>query len=277
MENNAYNEQIDAYLDGDLSPKENKAFETALTLDADLQEAVRWHRLTNKALAETAQDAYIRSVADNVRLKVGKLPEPKTETGFFQRLLDWVKTPFGIIIGLGFVAVLGYAHTLKSTSELVNAYAFKPADSRVAGASTVSDEAFLRELAGIYFNETPQVALDKLNLLRGGKTDILGLVLLDYYTAHADLKAEQYTAAQMLFESVLTQQDYLKTFSVTSDIGKLRFNLILAQLALNHKGNEAISALETLSKAAETKGEVKERCQNLSAELSHPLRRFKVF
>lgn len=280
MENNAYNEQIDAYLDGDLSPTENQAFETALKQDADLHETVRWHRLTNKALAETAQDAYIRSIADNVRLKIGKLPEPKRETGFLQRLLDWVKTPFGIFVCLGFVAVLGvfgYASTLKSASDLVNAYYFKPADSRVAGASTVTNEAFLTDLSVLYFNETPEKAIEKLNILRGGKTDSLSLTLIDYYAAHADLKAEQFAAAQKLFETVLAQQNYLKTFSVTSDMGKLRFNNILAQLALNHNENEAISALEMLSQAAETKGEVKERSKNLMADLSQPLRRFKVF
>ncbi len=280
MENKAFNEQIDAYLDGDLSPTDYQAFETALNHDADLQKAVRWHRLANKALAETAQDNYIRAVADNVRLTVGKLPEPKVETGFLQRLFNWLKTPFGIFMSLGFVAVLGvlgYAHTLKSTSELVSAYSFKPADSRVAGASTVSDEAFLRDLATVYFNETPKKTIEKLNILRGGKADSLSLILLDYYTAHADLKAEQYVAAQTLFESVLKQQNYLKTFSVTSDIGKLRFNHILAQLALNPTENEAVLALETLSQAADTKGEVKERCKDLMADLSQPLRRFKVF
>ncbi len=280
MENNAYNEQIDAYLDGDLSPTENQAFETALKQDADLRETMRWHRLTNKALAETAQDAYIRTIADNVRLKVGKLPEPKGETGFLQQLLDWVKTPFGSIVGLGFVVVLsvfGYANTLKSTSELVNVYAFKPADSRVAGASTVSTEAFLTDLSVLYFNETPEKATEKFNILRGGKIDSLSLILIDYYAAHANLKAEQYAIAEKLFESVLKQQNYLKTFSVTSDIAKLRFNVILAHLALNHKESEAISALETLSQATETKGEVKERSNDLLTDLSHPLRRFKVF
>ncbi len=286
MENKAYNEQIDAYLDSVLSPTEKQAFETALGQDADLQESVRWHRLANRALTENAQDNYIRAVADNVRQRIGKLPEPKPELGFLQRLLNWVKTPFGIVCLLGLVAVLsvfGYANTLKSATELVSLYAFKPADPRVAGnktEATLSNEDFLRELSTVYFTETPEEALEKLNILRGGlspETDSLRLVLVDYYSAHADLRTEQYAPAQKLFASVIEQQAFLKNFSVTSDIGKLRFNQILAQLALNHHENEAILALDSLSKMAGTKGEVQERCKDLRAALLQPMRWFKVF
>ncbi len=286
MENKAYNEQIDAYLDNVLSPTEKQAFETALRQDADLQESVRWHRLANRALTENAQDNYIRAVADNVRQRIGKLPEPKPELGFLQRLLNWVKTPFGIVCLLGLFAIIGvfgYANTLKSATELVSLYAFKPADPRVAGnktEATLSNEDFLRKLSDVYFTETPEKATEKLNILRGAlspETDSLRLVLVDYYTAHADLRAEQYALAQTLFAAVIEQQAFLKNFSVTSDIGKLRFNQILAQLALNHNENEAILALDSLSKAAGTKGEVQERCKDLRAALSQPMRRFKVF
>lgn len=286
MENKAYNEQIDAYLDGILSTTEKQAFETALRQDADLQESVRWHRLANKALTENAQDDYIRAVADNVRQRIGKLPDPKPEMGIWQRLLNWVKTPFGIVCLLGLVAVLGvfgYANTLKSATELVSLYAFKPADPRVAGNQTetaLSNEDFLRELSSVYFTETPEKGLEKLNILRGGlspKTDSLRLVLVDYYAAHADLKVGQYALAQNAFASVIEQQAFLKNFSVTSDLGKLRFNQILAQLALNHNEKEAILALDSLSKASGTKGEVRERCDDLTMALSQPLRRFKVF
>ena len=103
------------------------------------------------------------------------------------------------------------------------------------------------------------------------------MVLIDYYTAHADLKAEQYASAQTLFESIIKQQAFLKTFSVTSDMGKLHFNHILAQLAMNHNEPETMAALDSLSKATGTKGEVQERCKDLTVALSHPLRRFKVF
>ncbi len=287
MENKAYNEQIDAYLDDILSPTQKQAFETALRQDADLQESMRWQRLANKALTENAQDNYIRYVADNVRLRIGKLPEPKPEIGVWQRFLNWVKTPFGLLCLLGLVAVLGvfgYANTLKSATELVSLYAFKPADPRVAGnkveASMLSNDDFLRELSSVYFTEKPEKALEKLNILRGEllpETDSLRLVLVDYYAAHADLRTEQYAPAQTLFASVIEQQAFLKNFSVTNDVGKLRFNHILAQLALNHNENEAILALESLSKANRTKGEVQERCKDLAAALSHPLRRFKVF
>lgn len=286
MENKAYNEQIDAYLDGILSTTEKQAFETALRQDADLQESVRWHRLANKALTENAQDDYIRAVADNVRQRIGKLPEPKPEMGVWQRFLNWVKTPFGIVCLLGLVAIIGvfgYASTLKSATELVSLYAFKPADPRVAGNQTetrLSNEDFLRELSTVYFTETPEKGLEKLNILRGGlspKTDSLRLVLVDYYAAHADLKVGQYALAQNAFASVIEQQAFLKNFSVTSDLGKLRFNQILAQLALNHNEKEAILALDSLSKASGTKGEVRERCDDLTMALSQPLRRFKVF
>ncbi len=287
MENKAYNEQIDAYLDDILSSTEKQAFETALRQDTDLQESVRWHRLANKALAEDAQDKYIRAVADKVRLHIGKLPDPKPESGFWQRLINWAKTPFGLLCSLVLVTVLSlftYANTLESTTELVTLYAFKPADPRVAGnktdTPTLSEADFLRELATIYFTETPDKAVEKLNILRGGfspQTDNLRLVLMNYYTAHADLRTEQYAAAQTLFASVIAQQSALKTFSVTSDMGKLRFNQILAQLALNHNEKEATAALDSLSKSDETKGEVQERCKDLTMILSHPLRRFKIF
>ena len=286
MENRAYNEQIDAYLDDVLSPTEKQAFERALYQDADLQQSVHWHRLANRALTENAQDDYIRAVADNVRQHIGKLPEPKPELGFLQRLLNWVKTPFGIVCLLGLVAiigVLGYANTLKSATELVSLYAFKPADPRVAGNKTeaiLSNEDFLKELSTVYFTETPEKATEKLNILRGGlssQTDSLRMVLVDYYAAHVDLRTEQYALAQTLFASVIAQQAFLKNFSVTSDMGKLRFNQILAQLALNHNENEAILALDSLSKAAGTKGEVQEQCKDLRAALAQPMRWFKVF
>lgn len=286
MENKAYNEQIDAYLDDILSTTEKQAFETALRQDADLQESVRWHRLANKALTENAQDDYIRAVADNVRQRIGKLPEPKPDLGVWQRFLNWGKTPFGILCLLGLVAVVGvfgYASTLKSPTELVSLYAFKPADPRVAGnktEATLSNDDFLKELSTVYFTEKPEKVIEKLNILRGGlspETDSLRLVLVDYYAAHADLRTEQYATAQTLFISVIEQQAFLKNFSVTSDVGKLRFNQILAQLALNHNENEAILALDNLSKSDETKGEVRERCKDLTTALSQPLRRFKVF
>ncbi len=286
MENKAYNEQIDAYLDDILSTTEKQAFETALRQDADLQESVRWHRLANKALTENAQDDYIRAVADNVRQRIGKLPEPKPDLGVWQRFLNWGKTPFGILCLLGLVAVVGvfgYASTLKSPTELVSLYAFKPADPRVAGnktEATLSNDDFLKELSTVYFTEKPEKVIEKLNILRGGlspETDSLRLVLVDYYAAHADLRTEQYAPAQTLFASVIEQQAFLKNFSVTSDVGKLRFNQVLAQLALNHNENEAILALDNLSKSDETKGEVRERCKDLTTALSQPLRRFKVF
>ncbi len=286
MENKAYNEQIDAYLDDILSTTEKQAFETALRQDADLQESVRWHRLANKALTENAQDDYIRAVADNVRQRIGKLPEPKPDLGVWQRFLNWGKTPFGILCLLGLVAVVGvfgYASTLKSPTELVSLYAFKPADPRVAGnktEATLSNDDFLKELSTVYFTEKPEKVIEKLNILRGGlspETDSLRLVLVDYYAAHADLRTEQYATAQTLFISVIEQQAFLKNFSVTSDVGKLRFNQILAQLALNHNEKEAILALDNLSKSDETKGEVRERCKDLTTALSQPLRRFKVF
>jgi hypothetical protein len=286
MKNKAYNEQIDAYLDNVLSLTEKQAFETALSLDADLQESVRWHRLANRALTENAQDDFIRAVADNVRQRIGKLPDPKPELGFLQRLLNWVKTPFGIVCFLSLVAVIGvlcYANTMKSATELVSLYAFKPADPRVAGNKTeaaLSNEDFLKELSTVYFTETPEKVLEKLNILRGAlspETDSLRLVLVDYYGAHANLRSEQYAPAQILFTSVIEQQAFLKNFSVTSDLGKLRFNQILAQLALNHNEKEAILALDSLSKMTGTKGEVQERCKDLTLALSQPMRRFKVF
>ncbi len=287
MENKAYNEQIDAYLDDILSATEKQAFETALRQDADLQESVRWHRLANKALTENAQDSYIRTLTDVVRQQIGKLPDPKPELSFWQRLLNWVKTPFGLFCLLGLVAVLGifgYANTLKSATELVSVYAFKPADPRVAGnraeTSKLSNDDFLRELSTVYFTEKPEKALERLKILRGEltpKTDSLRLVLVDYYAAHADLRTEQYALAQTLFASVIGQQTFLKNFSVTSDMGKLHFNHILTQLAMNHNEPETMAALDSLSKAAGTKGEVQERCKDLTMALSHPLRRFKIF
>ena len=120
---------------------------------------------------------------------------------------------------------------------------------------------------------------EKLNILRGSlspEKDSLFIVLLDYYKAHALLKLGQFAPANALFESAIAQKVFLERSNYTNDMGKLQFNHILTQLALNHQATTAQTALTTLLKSKETKGEVKVKCKKLTTALDNPMRLFKV-
>ena len=276
-------EYIDAYLGEELSPTDKEAFETVLKTDTDLQEAVRWNRLADRALKENAQDTHIRATANNIRQQIGRLPDPP-QPSLLQRLFDWVKTPFGVLASLGLTALLGvfvYAQTLKSDAALVQAFAFQPTDTGTAGNVVTVNEinAFLDKLSVIYFKETPETVPEKLNILRGAlspEKDSLFIVLLDYYKAHALLKLGQFAPANALFESAIAQKVFLERSNYTNDMGKLQFNHVLTQLALNHQATTAQTALTTLLESTETKGEVKVKCKKLKTALDNPMRLFKV-
>jgi tetratricopeptide (TPR) repeat protein len=281
MEKSKYIEQIDAYIEDSLPPSDKQALETALSQDAQLQEALRWHKLMDRTLAQAAEDAEIRQAAHLVRLRLGKLPTPKPELNLWQKLLKWLRTPFGlssVLVPAAFIGLLIYASTLASVLELTQNFAIAPIKPNQAGNApettkpSVVDEQFVLDIAKVYADNTPEETLKKLSILRGGTQSPIQQTVVDFYEAYAHFANKDYEAALPLFDKALSGTTVLKEFSLTNSLSELRFNRLLADLAVQKDESKTLAALDKLLADTTTKGKVREKALALKTALSHPLR-----
>jgi|GEM_PF-1045579 len=221
--NNSYADKIQQYLYGQLTAAERKDFEKALRQDADLKKAYIQFNLSDQAdtFFELEQQ---RAIADEVRLQTGPLPKPRLN--WIEQL--WIKpVVWGLLVlGLACTAYLAVQYTTGPSISPVEAHMLRPFNFSQAGGGQMDARDVLQRSSDLYYG-----------LKSGGGDSLAQLAqscgqfcMAHYYLAHWELKNGQYAEARKGLEQCLAERSTVEQDRYNKSIGKLKLNLLLANL-----------------------------------------------
>ncbi len=228
--NARYSETCQRYLSGRMSQAEIDTFEQALRDQPAFQKAYIDFMLSEQANPYYAEER-LRDIARVVREDTGPMPNPPLSV--FDRLwLFWVHKPL-IAIALFSLLMLGFIFAGKSIWDhpdlsSIQEHMIDPFCLSVAGSAPAPvDNEKVSKLASDFY----------CGVANGGRDSIAGLAaacggfcMAHYYLAHWDLRAGDYASARVGLEACLQNQNIIQQESYNRSIGKLKLNLLLAEL-----------------------------------------------
>ena len=290
MENNAYIQRFEAYLTDALPPDERRAFEQELSENTELRTAFRPFQLAEKAV-ELNGERQIRHILQGIRAETGVLPKPRLT--IWEELSLFFSTPKALLVVvpmLAIVAVLFWANTqVPSAESLAETYFMPPANLSVAGAQeeAAANRRIFQRASDFYW-AVANGGLDSLehlaekntlNTVDEGNPNAIGkgghFNMAHYYVAHWHLKNQSFAAAKADFAQTLANAATLKTYRETQDLGKIKLNLLLSELALAPNPSSLLPQLDGFLTDADCRGDVRRAAESLKAELERPLRKLK--
>lgn len=245
-----YVEQIDAYLDQELSAADLAAFEKALQSDTALQEEVRLHRLERAAILmmieeefkgkiKTWRDADKANSTDTTTAKVidikktARKPQPQ-QVSWMRRLS--IAASVLLLIGAGswFWASQNYSNTALSKDY----YLLADAGGDKGGSTTV--EADVQKGLTAFFTEKDYAkaatAFAKI------PTNSPQYIEARYYLAHSQFQQGQYSKATESYQYLLRQE----TLPAFMNRNKIEWNQLLAMLGNGQKNTAFYAKLDQL-------------------------------
>ncbi len=262
MENN-YN-LIEDYLNGALKGPRLHLFEKELKQNPDLQKALIRKGLNADAPQNPGEEK-ILALAENIRKEFSDEQPPRLSLAdrlkfSFLEISFWMKLISVIAV---IAAVWLIWPNLFSPEQLeqeqLRELMIDPYCPGVAGASGAGEDKIFYG-AALFYCEIKPGGLDSLERIEAG---CAGFCMAAYYLAHWRLREGQYPAAARDFEACLDNSAQLKAFYNTSDLSKIRFNLILTELGRGGSKQQARSALKSLLKDDDAAQEVKDKAAEL--------------
>ena len=257
MEHRPFEQRIEAYLTGQMSPEERAAFETELRSDADKKKAFQAHHLAELATRLRQPDT-VSETANRLRKELGPLPKPSFS--LLERIQEWIQSIWGksIMVALLFiVGLFSYANLqLPDVCTLAQQAMVDPHNGAVAGNQ-------VHELSEIYFYDKSNA----LKRLSEKAAECPRFCLAQYYLAHAQLGAGAFDLADNSFQSVLGNKDQ---WPPLIEEQKMRWNQWLTQQCGQAIGSAGQQALESFCNSPDEA--VQKKANALREQLGHPLR-----
>ena len=277
MENANFNARIRAYLDGEMSGQERRAFEDELRNDTSLQKALLQSALWTQNPV-SATEARVRDVAARFREQTPPLHVPKVT--FFDHIRlepRKILARAAVLIGILFIAAPAiYVNFIKPplpVAELTGNF-IDPVRLGVAGGpgdSSLTAARAIFERSSDFYWKKKAGGLDSLLQVAASCS---GFCMARYYLAHWYLKQGQYDQARTEFEACLANEAYLQKFSESSDLGIIKLNYLLAELGASGKSEKVLSGLKSLIVETPASSTAHKEAKALYDELTNPLRIF---
>jgi hypothetical protein len=276
MENTNIDARIRAYLAGEMSDRERRAFEDELQGNSALQKAFLQSALWAQPLS--ANEARVRGIAARYREHSAPLQVPKVTFLDHLRLEPRkMLARAAVLIGILFFAApaiwVNLVKPLRPVAELPGDF-MDPVQLGVAGGpgdtSLTAARAVFERSSDFYWKKRA----DGLDSLLQVAASCSGFCMAHYYLAHWYLENGQYKQALTEFEACLANGAYLHKFNETEDLDKIKLNKLLAELGASGKSEKVLSGLETLIDETPDESTVHKEAQALHDELTNPLRIF---
>lgn len=231
-------EQIQSYLDGDLSETERQAFEQELNQDSDLQAELNLHLLSNDAIELVIEDS-LRDDLKQLQLESQKVTEPAKKgrvVGLRRRLVS-LSIAASILLVVGFFAA-NYQINQYGNQSIAGAMYENDLLNRVRGNSNAS---LLQQGMEFYTQENYAAAIEYFEQVDNATLKAEA----DYAKGHAQYNLGLFPAAVESFAAAVDSQDprfvekaelfYLLSALAANQTDTNRFNTTLNQLLENEE------------------------------------------
>jgi hypothetical protein len=277
MDNMNYNaDSVARYLRQEMPPDERRAFEAALRTDRALLATYLAQSATPAGQAiHLAAD--VRSVAQALRQQRGPLPEPqitlldKIRFLLYEPLWRWSVVLLSVTVVAAVVySIVGSGEKSFSKAELgalIERHFLPPECTTVAGQSnqpTAAELALLHRSSEFYCGVRTGGGDSLAALTQRCGTDFC---FARFYLAHWQLRQSQYAAAQAGLAECVKNRKTLENNTYTDNIGKLRFNALLAELGATGDATKVRTQLEQFAQEADCQGDVKKHTLKLIEQL----------
>lgn len=217
MQNN--DQQIKAYLQGQMTDPEKRLFEAEMRNDTALQQAAIDHVLKLTEADETLL---------KIRREVGPLPKPKLELMDRIRFFLYGIRPAVVIVCATVLVFLGLIFRFWPTpcDKLIDEAFIKPYCGDVAG-NTIQADQNLKNKAAYLFCGVTSGGIDSLLVLAGQGQ---AFNIANFYLAHAYLEKNEYAKASGEFEKCRINRQHLRAYDLTGYEEIIAFNTLLAKM-----------------------------------------------
>lgn len=276
MNNMDHNHSVGRYLRQEMPPDERRAFEAALRTDRALLAAYLTQSTT--PVGRLAHDtADLRTLAQAYRKQRGPLPDPqitwldRVRFFMYEPLWRWSALALCVVVA-GSVAYGLFSNKEKTFTQaelgaLIERHFLAPECTTVAGQTnqpTAQELALLHRSSEFY-----------CGVRTGGGDSLVALAqrcgtefcFARFYLAHWQLRQSQYSEAQANFAECLKNRATLENNTYTDNIGKVRFNALLAELGATGDAAQVRGELNRFSTDPDCQGDVKKHTLKLLSQL----------
>ena len=193
--------EIEAFLNNEMTLKESEAFKKKVELNKDLKRAFLYHKLANKAIQYTAEERH-RAELQKIREKNGPLKTPVHNSYRFYSY-NWLSVAASILIGVLGITLI-YAQLHFSNKALVNKYFDVHTGAYIRSKDNQKNEAIMQEaLAAFFIDRDYKKAMGFMEQIP--ESDI-NYSFAQYYVANCLFKLGKYEGSLRIFNQIIESE-----------------------------------------------------------------------
>ena len=220
-----YFDEIEAFLNNEMSSKEVEAFKKRVDSNIELKKAFFYHKLADKAIQYTLEDQY-RQDLQKIKKQNGPLKIPRNYSRKL-RLRKWVAVAASLFIGVLGVTLI-YAQLNFSNKVLLEEHFEAPTGVYIRSENNQKNEALMKEALMAFFKDYDYPKA--LDLMKQIPESDINFDFAQYYVACCQFKLRNYEDALKHFNQILETQNFPNYVEQI----EVEWNQMLANLALGN-------------------------------------------